>query len=106
MGSDIHSLLGKAPISLRRKQSDLSLNESSDQKKWESKSTLYQDTHYITMLESKGSFLRDFDHKSLKLSRTSATSYSMEIRLWLRIPCCAMTCPADFAGKYKIGTKR
>lgn len=54
----------KAPASLRRKQSDSSLNESSDQKKRESKSTPYRDTRYTTMLETKGSFLRDFDHKT------------------------------------------
>ena len=53
----------KTPASLRRKQSDASLTGSSDQKKRESKSTPYRDTRYTTMLETKGSFLRDFDHK-------------------------------------------
>lgn len=50
----------KTPASLRRKQSNSSLNESSDQKKRESKSTPYRDSRYKTLLEAKGSFLRDF----------------------------------------------
>ena len=51
----------KAPTSLRRKQSDLSLTGSSDQKRRESKSCAYRDTRYITLLESKGSFMNKSD---------------------------------------------
>lgn len=53
----------RAPASLRRKQSDSSLTGSSEKNR-ESKSTSYRDTRYTTMLETKGSFLRDFDHKT------------------------------------------
>ena len=53
----------KTPASLRRKQSDSSLTESSDQKKRESKSTPYRNPCYTTILETKGSFLRDFNHE-------------------------------------------
>ncbi|KAL2397569.1 hypothetical protein ABEF93_001168 [Exophiala dermatitidis] len=51
----------RAPASLRRKQSDSSLTESSEKDR-ERKSTSYRDARYTTMLETKGSFLRDFDH--------------------------------------------
>ena len=53
----------KASASLRRRQSDSSLTDSSSQKNRESKSTPYRDTRYTTILAAKGSFLRDFDHK-------------------------------------------
>ena len=56
----------KAPTSLRRKQSDASLTTSSDQEKRESKSTQYRNPRYVTILETKGSFLRDFDYKTPK----------------------------------------
>jgi len=48
--------------SLRRKGSDSSLSESSNQTRRESKSTPYKDPRYRTMLETNGSFMRDFDH--------------------------------------------
>ncbi|KAL8658844.1 MAG: hypothetical protein Q9202_007409 [Teloschistes flavicans] len=51
----------KAPISLRRKQSDSSLTESSTQKSRDIKSTPYRNPRYTTLLELRGSFLRDFD---------------------------------------------
>lgn len=54
----------KASASLRRKQSDSSLAESSSQKNRETKSTPYRNTRYTTVLETKGSFLRDFDHET------------------------------------------
>ena len=52
--------LKKAPTSLCRKQSDSSLTESSNQKSRDSKSTPYRNPRYTTLLELKGSFLRDF----------------------------------------------
>ncbi len=55
----------KAPTSLRRKQSDLSLTGSSDQTKRESKSVAYRDTRYTTLLEGKGSYMRDFDDDNI-----------------------------------------
>ncbi|MCJ1385854.1 hypothetical protein MMC17_008978, partial [Xylographa soralifera] len=51
----------KAPTSVRRKQSDSSLNGSSDQKNRESKSAPYRNTRYTTLLEGKGSYMREFD---------------------------------------------
>ena len=50
----------KVSTSLRRKQSDSSLTGSSNQKNRDSKSTSYRDPRYKTLLEAKGSFLRDF----------------------------------------------
>lgn len=50
----------KIPTSLRRKQSDSSLTDSSNQKSRDSKSTPYRNPRYKTLLETKGSFLRDF----------------------------------------------
>lgn len=47
--------------SLHQKQSDTSLTESSDQKKRESKSALYQNTHYNTLFTVKGSYIYKFD---------------------------------------------
>ncbi|OAP55760.1 hypothetical protein AYL99_09912 [Fonsecaea erecta] len=55
----------RSATSLRRKRSGSSLNESGDQKEpeRESRSTLYRDARYVTMLETKRSFMRDFDHE-------------------------------------------
>lgn len=53
----------KTPTSLRRKQSDSSLNDSSNQKSRDSKSTPYRNPRYKTLLETKGSFLRDFGNE-------------------------------------------
>ena len=55
----------KAPTSLRRKQSDSSLTGSSDQNKRESKSVAYRDTRYTTLLEGKGSYMREFDDDNI-----------------------------------------
>ena len=55
----------KAPTSLRQKQSDSSLTGSSDQNKRESKSVAYCDTHYTTLLEGKGSYMREFDDDNI-----------------------------------------
>ena len=51
--------------SLRQKQSDTSLTGSSDQKKRESKSAPYRDTRYNTLLEAKGSYMREFDDDNI-----------------------------------------
>lgn len=51
----------RLPTSLRRKQSDSSLNGSSDQKNRESKSAPYRTARYTTLLEGKGSYLREYD---------------------------------------------
>ena len=52
--------IAKTPT-LRRKQSDLSLTETSDPKNREKKSAAYRDTRYETLLAVQGSFLRDFN---------------------------------------------
>ena len=51
----------KLPTSLRRKRSDSSLTESSDQKKRESKSVPYRNTRYPILLEAKGSYMFEFN---------------------------------------------
>ena len=61
----------KLPTSLRRKQSDSSLTGSSDQKKRESKSVVYRDTRYTTLLEGKGSYMKE---SHLGLTEASLTS--------------------------------
>ncbi len=55
----------KVPIALRRKQSDSSLNGSSDQKNRESKSAPYRNTRYTTLLEGKGSYMCEFDDDNI-----------------------------------------
>lgn len=55
----------KVPTSVRRRQSDSSLNTSSDQKNREKKSAPYRTTQYTTLLERKGSYLREFDVKNI-----------------------------------------
>ncbi len=55
----------KALISLCRKKSDSSLTGSSNQKKRESKSVAYRDTRYTTLLEGKGSYMREFDDNDI-----------------------------------------
>ena len=49
----------KTPTSVRRKQSDLSLNGSSDQKNRESKSAPYRTVRYTILLEGKGSYMKE-----------------------------------------------
>ena len=49
----------KAPTSVRRKQSDSSLNGSSDQKNRESKSAPYRTARYTMLLEGKGSYMKE-----------------------------------------------
>ena len=49
----------KVPTSLSRKQSDSSLNGSSDQKNRESKSVKYRNASYAMLLERKGSLMKE-----------------------------------------------
>ena len=51
----------KVPTSLRRKQSESSLNESCDQTNREKKSAPYRTTRYTTLLEGKGSYMYKSD---------------------------------------------
>jgi len=55
-------------ISVRRKQSDFSLNSSSDQNSRESKSAEYRNTSYIILLERKGSYV---DESKVDVTRAS-----------------------------------
>lgn len=50
----------KISASLSRKQSDSSLNDFSDQKNREKKSASYRTARYITLLESKESYMKKF----------------------------------------------
>jgi hypothetical protein len=60
----------KLPTTLRRRQSNSSLTDSSNQKERESKSAQYRDIRYTTLLAAKGSYMCDFDEdiipKSIK----------------------------------------
>ena len=60
----------RAPTSLRRKQSDSSLNSSSDQKNRGSKSARYQNTSYALLLERKGGYMKE---SKLGISEASLT---------------------------------
>ena len=51
----------KTPTSVRRKQSDSSLDSSCDQTNREKKSAPYRTPRYTTLLEGKGSYMREFD---------------------------------------------
>ncbi len=64
----------KALTALRRKQSNSSLNDSSDQKNRESKSAPYRNTRYTTLLEGKGSYMRK---SKLGITNASRTLYQI-----------------------------
>ena len=51
----------KTPTSVRRKQSDSSLNSTCDQTNRETKSTPYRSIRYTTLLEGKGSYMKKSD---------------------------------------------
>lgn len=51
----------KVPTSVRRKQSDSSLNSSGDQANREKKSAPYRTVRYTTLLEGKGSYMYESD---------------------------------------------
>ena len=57
----------KAPNSVRRKQSDSSLNDSTDLRSRETKSAPYRTIRYTTLLEGKGSYLREYDDDNIPL---------------------------------------
>lgn len=63
-------LIRKVSIALHRKQLNSSLNDSSDQKNRESKSASYRNTRYITLLESKESYMRKLKLDIMNASRT------------------------------------
>lgn len=58
----------KAPTSVRRKKSDSSLNGSSDQKNREGKSAPYRTARYTTLLEGKGSYMKETKQGATKAS--------------------------------------
>ncbi|KAL8971905.1 MAG: hypothetical protein Q9197_003032 [Variospora fuerteventurae] len=58
----------KLPTSLRRRQSDTSLNSSSHQKSRESKSAPYRDARYTTLLAAKGSYMSSFHRHDIPTS--------------------------------------
>ena len=60
----------KTSTSVRRKQSDSSLNDFSDQKNRESKSAPYRTTCYTTLLEGKGSYMEETKQEATKASLT------------------------------------
>lgn len=73
----------RAPTSLRRKQSDSSLNESSDQTNREKKSAPYRTARYTTLLESKGSYMYKSD---LGITKGSKDLYRRLLELKQSVP--------------------
>lgn len=73
----------KAPTSLRRKQSDSSLNESSDQTNREKKSAPYRTARYTTLLEGKGSYMYKSD---LGITKTNKDLYRRLLKLKQSVP--------------------
>ncbi|KAI4088940.1 MAG: hypothetical protein L6R37_008121 [Teloschistes peruensis] len=73
----------KAPTSVRRKQSDSSLNSSSHQTNREKKSAPYRTVRYTTLLEGKGSYMYKSD---LGITKGSKDLYSRLLGLEQAIP--------------------
>ncbi|KAL9104366.1 MAG: hypothetical protein Q9163_000666 [Psora crenata] len=73
----------KAPTSLRRKRSDSSLNESSDQTNREKKSAPYRNARYTTLLEGKGSYIYKSD---LGITKGSKDLYRHLLELEQSVP--------------------
>ena len=73
----------KVPTSLRRKQSDSSLNESCDQTNREKKSAPYRTTRYTTLLEGKGSYMYESD---LGITKGSKDLYQRLLKLKQSVP--------------------
>ncbi|KAL8827330.1 MAG: hypothetical protein Q9170_007057 [Blastenia crenularia] len=73
----------KAPTSVRRKQSDSSLNSSGDQTNREKKSAPYRNVRYTTLLEGKGSYMYKSD---LGITKGSKDLYSRLLRLEQAVP--------------------
>ena len=72
-----------APTSVRRKQSDSSLNSSSDQTNRERKSAPYRTARYTTLLEGKGSYMYKSD---LGITKGSKDSYLRLLGLEQAVP--------------------
>lgn len=68
-GLRLSCLIRKASILVRRKQSDSSLNGSSDQKSRESKSAKYRNASYIILLKRKESYMNKLDLNTTKGSK-------------------------------------
>lgn len=73
----------RAPTSLRRKQSDSSLNSSDDQTNREKKSAPYRSVRYTTLLEGKGSYMYESD---LGITEGSKDHCSRLLRLQQAVP--------------------
>ncbi|KAI4089037.1 MAG: hypothetical protein L6R37_008105 [Teloschistes peruensis] len=73
----------KAPASVRRKQSDSSLNSSGDQTNREKKSAPYRTVRYTTLLEGKGSYMYKSD---LGITKGSKDLYSRLLGLEQAVP--------------------
>ncbi|KAI4221326.1 MAG: hypothetical protein L6R40_008640 [Gallowayella cf. fulva] len=73
----------KAPTSVRRKQSDSSLNSSGDQTNREKKSSPYRTVRYTTLLEGKGSYMYKSD---LGITKGSKDLYSRLLGLEQAVP--------------------
>ena len=73
----------KAPTSVRRKQSDSSLNSSGDQTNREKKSAPYRTVRYTTLLEGKGSYMYKSD---LGITKGSKDFYSRLLGLEQAVP--------------------
>ena len=73
----------KVPTSLRRKQSDSSLNDSCDQTNRERKSAPYRTTQYTTLLEGKGSYMYKSD---LGITKASKDLYQRLLGLEQAVP--------------------
>ncbi|KAI4224380.1 MAG: hypothetical protein L6R40_008447 [Gallowayella cf. fulva] len=73
----------KAPTSVRRKQSDSSLNSSGDQTNREKKSAPYRAVRYTTLLEGKGSYMYKSD---LGITKGSKDLYSRLLGLEQAVP--------------------
>lgn len=73
----------KALTSIRRKQSDSSLNSSGDQTNREKKSALYRTVRYTTLLEGKGSYIYKSD---LGITKGSKDLYSRLLGLEQAVP--------------------
>lgn len=73
----------KLPTSVRRKQSDSSLNSSGDQTSREKKSAPYRTARYSTLLEAKGSYMYNSD---LGITSGSKDSYLSLLELEQTVP--------------------
>ena len=73
----------KVPTSLRRKQSESSLNESCDQTNREKKSAPYRSVRYTTLLEGKGSYMYTSD---LGITEASKDHYRDLLELEQSVP--------------------